>query len=431
MARGRGNPKKAQNKRYGNRPRRKGALPLDPFGLERETLIAKSGVRRVFTPHQPVSDLDLLFGRQEEVRRLIEALNTPGQHVLLYGERGVGKSSLANVVATAGRHSLRKLLFKKRCDSSDNFKTIMTGPLREVGADLTLVQVTQGDASRSSASIGSGPISIGSDASSEVVATYEASGQLSPSSVAEALSNLDAILLIDEADAIKNTDDRRRLAELIKHLSDDGSLFKVMVVGIAQTGDELTAAHPSVQRCLRETKLRRMTNAELREIVDIGSETLGLKFDPKVVSAIVELSAGYPHFTHLLALKCAEEAIVTGRKTISPEHLEEAMRLAVGDAEGTLRRQYDDAIRSVVPMYRYILMAAARFGGDEIESKGLRDEIEKITNEPISQGSLNNYLQRLVSDDGSTTVMRRLGKGHYRFTDPRMPSFVRIANQMV
>ena len=406
-------------------------MPADPFGLGRETLIAKSGVRRVFTPHQPISTLDLLFGRQEEVRRLVEALNTPGQHVLLYGERGVGKSSLANVVADAGRHNLRKLLFKKRCDSSDTFNTIMTGPLREVGADLTLVQVTQGDSSRSSAGLSAGALSFGADSASEVVATYAASGQLSPSSVAEALSDLDAILLIDEADAIKDTADRRRLAELIKHLSDDGSVFKVMVVGIAQTGDELTAAHPSVQRCLRETKLSRMTKAELREIVEIGSETLGLRFDPQVVSSIVELSAGYPHFTHLLALKCAEEAIVAGRSEIGPKHLEEAMRLAVSDAEGTLQRQYDDAIRSVVPMYRYILMAAARFGGEEIESKALRSEIEKITSEPISQGSLNNYLQRLVSDDGSTTVMRRLGKGHYSFTDPRMPSFVRIANQMI
>ena len=32
------------------------------------------------------------------VRRVIDAVNQTGQHVLIYGERGVGKTSLANVI---------------------------------------------------------------------------------------------------------------------------------------------------------------------------------------------------------------------------------------------------------------------------------------------------------------------------------------------
>ncbi|MEK7206277.1 MAG: ATP-binding protein, partial [Pseudomonadota bacterium] len=70
----------------------------DLFGLERESKIEKSGIRKIFTPHKPVESSDFFFGRQKEVQKLIEQLNTPGQHSLLYGDRGVGKSSLANVV---------------------------------------------------------------------------------------------------------------------------------------------------------------------------------------------------------------------------------------------------------------------------------------------------------------------------------------------
>lgn len=73
--------------------------PADPYGLEREVKIARSGVRNVFTPHQPVAQHTFLYGRSTAVKTLVETLNTPGQHVLLYGDRGVGKSSLANVVA--------------------------------------------------------------------------------------------------------------------------------------------------------------------------------------------------------------------------------------------------------------------------------------------------------------------------------------------
>lgn len=73
-------------------------LESDPFGNVREKLIAKSKVREIFTPSRPVRTMDLLRGRDGNVRRLIEILNTPGQHALLFGDRGVGKSSIANIV---------------------------------------------------------------------------------------------------------------------------------------------------------------------------------------------------------------------------------------------------------------------------------------------------------------------------------------------
>lgn len=405
------------------------SVPADPFGLEREQVIAASSVRAVFTPHQPVSQSTLLFGRTEEVRGLVETLNTPGQHVLLYGDRGVGKSSLANVVADVVRVAMGRTVYRKRCDSQDTFETIVQAPLKAVGADLTLTGLSTTDNIRMSGALRGGPLSAGGESSQEVLATYTATGSLSPSTVAQALRNLDALLVVDEADAIASGDDRRKLAELIKHLSDEGSAFKIMVVGIAATGGELTAAHPSVQRCLRETKLRRMRDAELEEIVTSGASALKLNFATEVTHSIVRLSAGYPHFTHLLALKCAEEAITRGRHEIRHEHLRDAMQLALTDAEGTLRRVYADSVRSASDMYRVILVAAASLTDEEFGSSELRDAIESRTSEPISQGSLNNYFQRLVSRDG-TTILRRTGQGYYRFEDPRMPSYVRIANGM-
>jgi hypothetical protein len=237
-------------------------------------------------------------------------------------------------------------------------------------------------------------------------------------------------LIIDEADAISHDTDRRQVAELIKNLSDSGSPFKIMVVGIAATGAELTAAHPSVARCLREVKLRRMARRELQEIVESGASTLDLVFEPPVVETIVKLSAGYPHFTHLLALKCAEDAIGERRARIGPENLRIALGQAVQDAEGTLRRVYSDAIRSQSDLYRQILVACASFETEEFSSADLRDAIQNVTGTPISQGSLNNYFQRLVSNTGSA-ILRRTGQGHYRFEDPRMASYVRIANEMI
>jgi Cdc6-like AAA superfamily ATPase len=392
------------------------------FGLDREKKIADSGVRNIFTPHQPISEIDLLFGRQAEVQKLVETLNTPGQHVLLYGERGVGKSSLANVVSSLLNVMLDSEVYVKRCDHSDTFESIMSRPLAAVGADLTLMQLD----SQTDNKVGGSIKVLSGEHAKSVTASYKAHHSLSPSTVAEAVQGLDALLVVDEADAIGNLEDRRKLAEVIKLLSDAGSKLKVMVVGIAATGDELTAAHPSVQRCLRETKLERMSDSELREIIDTGSQKAGLTFASKVVTSIVQLSAGYPHFTHLIALKCAEQAVAAHRRNIDESHLHEALDLAVKDAEGSLKRDFDNAVRSYgSDMYVKIVISAADIPSGEFNAATLREAIRHRTGTSISQGALNNYLKRLVSIDGST-VLTRKAKGVYCFTDPRMASFARM-----
>ena len=404
-------------------------MTVDRFGLQREGKIVKSGVRDVFTPHKPVDEIELLFGRNDEVARIIAQINTPGQHCLLYGERGVGKSSLANVlaplVAPGGN------LFAKRCDSADTFETIIELPLREVGIELGLEQRVETFERKRKFGASVKAASYERGKGSGYAETFRSPDEVSPSAAAAELTATKGLLLIDEADAISDPDDRKRLAEFIKQLSDAGASLKLLVVGIGSTATDLTAGHPSVSRCLAETKLRRLSNDELREIVTGGSQRVGLTITDGAIDTIVGCSAGYPHFTHLLTLKCAENAIADTKTKIDKDDVVAAMEAARADAEGSLKDAYDSACRSYgTDMYRVVLMAAAQLDSSEFTAEQLRGSIESITGTPISQGALNNHFQRLVADDGST-VLRRMAKGVYRFTDPRMPSYVRIANQMV
>jgi DNA polymerase III delta prime subunit len=403
----------------------------DRFGIERESRIIESGVRDVFTPHKPVNEVDLLFGRDDEVRSLIEHMNTPGQHCLLYGERGVGKSSLANVVGPILAGLLNGELMVKRCDSSDCFETIIEAPLKAVGIDLLLAEASSEESSASSVGGSLRIVEAKRNRQRAIRTTYRRPPAVSPAKAAEELRPLGALLVIDEADAIRDSADRHKLAEFIKHLSDSGASLKVLIVGIAETGQELMAAHPSVARCLSETKLGRMTESELREIVEGGASRVGLTFERDATDAIVACSAGYPHFTHLMALKCSENAIATSRSRITKNDVIEAMDAARADAEGSLKESYDAACRSYnTDMYRIVLVAAASIDAQEFSAEELRKAISTVTGEYISQGALNNYFQRLVGPTPDT-ILRRMAKGVYRFADPRMPSYVRIANKMV
>lgn len=254
-------------------------MAADLFGLERERKIEKSGVRKVFTPHQPIQDVNFLFGRQKEVQAMIEALRTPGQHAAIYGLRGVGKSSLANVseklvlsILTGGKS------YVKRCSRSDNFESIFGLPLTKLGYKPVAVQEIQELKSKGNAGLKIPIVEAGVASErthqSKIERTREV---LSPSIVADYLSDKVGIFVIDEADALVHSDDKSKIAEVVKLLSDSGSEFKIMVVGIAETCTELFAAHPSIQRCLKEIKLNRMGDDEIRLIVEGGASKLKIK----------------------------------------------------------------------------------------------------------------------------------------------------------
>jgi len=395
--------------------------------LEREKKIKESGVREVFTPHTPVQSIELFFGRQATVQKLIEHLNTPGQHALLFGDRGVGKSSLANVTTEKLIGGFMNVeLFVKRCSSQDNFQSIFAEPLMAVGHDVNLAtsEVESERTGSSGINAGFAKAGVNSKAKSKLVNSH---GPVTPSDVARLLSEREGLFYIDEADQIHSEEDQIALAETIKLLSDSNSPFKLLIVGIAETGADLYAGHRSIERCVKETKLQRMHQTEIEELISNGGKKCGLYFDVPVVKSIVKLSAGYPHFAHLLALKCAEDAIGMNRKFVNVSLLRGAIIDAVKDAEASLQRSFNLAISSPNrETIKNVLLGAARIASDqEFSTQAWRESIEEIIDDDLPAQAHRNYVRKLVSEAGDK-IIRRVRKGMYKFSDPRMPSFVKL-----
>lgn len=194
----------------------------DLFGLTRETKIINSGIREIFTPHRPIQSMDLFFGRQKEVQKIIEQVNTPGQHSLLYGERGVGKSSLANIATNLLISKLiRGKLYTKRCDSQDTFLSILAEPLTDFGIEISLGSTSEAHKQGGRAGLKIPIADAGISSERTTTKTYT-SQALTPSTVSAFLQSRHGLLYIDEIDRIKNIEDKYALAELIKLLSDNG-----------------------------------------------------------------------------------------------------------------------------------------------------------------------------------------------------------------
>lgn len=67
---------------------------MEPEQQNRIDLIAGD----VYRPGTSIKALDVFAGRKPQIRQVMDTISQEGRSVLIYGERGVGKTSLANVI---------------------------------------------------------------------------------------------------------------------------------------------------------------------------------------------------------------------------------------------------------------------------------------------------------------------------------------------
>src|SRR5438094_348692 len=83
-------------------------------------------VLEVFSPAAPITRRDFFSGRTDQLEHLLDVVAQRGQHAVVYGERGVGKTSLVTV-ATSGLVDRRTITLRVNCDGSDDFISIWRG----------------------------------------------------------------------------------------------------------------------------------------------------------------------------------------------------------------------------------------------------------------------------------------------------------------
>ena len=195
----------------------------------------RSSLREFFTPTQPITLPDLLTGRMDVLARVYEDVLLPSQHVLLYGDRGVGKTSIACVVSvlSGGMDDSPSVAIVVSCDTTDTFSTIWQKVLQEIRVP--------------SRSVGFGRKE---DAGSATRITPPES--LTPNDIRVFVDSYDKPLtvIIDEYDRVLDKDTRRLMTDIIKMFSDYSTRCSLVLVGVSQSVEELIDAHQSITRNL-------------------------------------------------------------------------------------------------------------------------------------------------------------------------------------
>jgi replication-associated recombination protein RarA len=88
---------------------------------EEKSLQRLIDLERAFSPSAPIASKELFLGRYQQIEKTCDAINERGQHFVVYGERGVGKTSLANIINSK---LTNVCVAKVTCNRGEDFKQI-------------------------------------------------------------------------------------------------------------------------------------------------------------------------------------------------------------------------------------------------------------------------------------------------------------------
>lgn len=388
---------------------------------ENNLAFAREHLDKAFTPHRPIDLPELLAGRTNLLYRANDAANTAGLHVILYGERGTGKTSIAHVLARRLQEPERqdgRRAIVVSCNSSDTYSSIW----RKVFQEILLAQRQLGFVQQVAATV-TGRLDLDENVTDPNDVRLYVGSLPNPS-----------VIFIDEFDRVEPDSDARRLmADTIKLFADTDVRSTIILVGVAESIDELIAEHQSIGRNIAQIQVEPMSVDELSEIVQKGFERTGMTSEEGLDHRIAHFSQGYPHYTHLLGLWAGRRAIEANQMHVTRGDLDKAIPDALDNASGSVRSEYAQAVASgrKDTLYKQVLLACALAPKDTLGrffAIDVRTPLRKITGHDYNTGAYQGHLAKFCEADRGPVLKRTGKRRNYRwqFVNPQLIPFVHL-----
>lgn len=375
------------------------------MGISDAKLVKIRKLNAVFTPSTPVSQRKAFAGRINQIVQVTGAVSQPGKHIVLYGERGVGKTSLANILSEllgfAGS-SPRDPAVRVNCSVEDNFTTVWSRVFSELDLDIP--------------------------------EKWNFSTP-SPDEIRQILASVDppTVIVVDEYDRLEDDSALSLMADTIKSLSDHGVATKLVLVGVSDSIEQLIGEHESVRRAIEEVAMPRMANREIAELVLEGFQELEISVADSAVGRIVRLAEGLPTYAHSLSLEAGKLSLENDESHVRLEHVERAARELVQSPHSS-RAAYLKATQSPRPenLFAQVLAACALADKDELgyfTPTDVKEPLSKIRGKSYDIPAFSRHLSEFLSEHRGFVLQRKgeARKYRYRFKDPLMQPFAIMA----
>ncbi len=316
-----------------------------------DNILEKSN--EIFLPGSPIKNRRYLVGREQEIYDLQRTLRQAGQHAIVIGDRGVGKTSLVKQVLADKEYND----VWRGCEPGLTFNLAFRDLLRYCGIDFRdseeINETTVEGGIKGSVFVAEGSGKI-SEKHSEKHITSSLT-DITSWDVFKALEKFSPkrfILVLDEYDAVHRSEYphlfHRKVAYAMKHLADhnDKCDSRVVVVGVASTSAELLGKHESIQRSAREIYLRTLKREHILDFLETAENDIGIEFEFDVKMSLAYGSLGFPYYVHLVGLECVEAMVSRDRK---------AKKVTLSDFERANINAVEQAFRSQLSKYEAIL----------------------------------------------------------------------------
>jgi energy-coupling factor transporter ATP-binding protein EcfA2 len=355
-------------------------------------------VEEVFTPSTPVSHPDAFSGRHTAIERLTTTLRQRGQHVVIFGERGTGKTSLAQVAIASLNAPLTSVIVAT--DEADTFTTLWQSALTQLRGSLAMPQ-------------------------------HATESPVSPVSLLElfrsATKDVPTAIVFDD---FQNADDKIRttMTETLQLLQAAYLPVTLVFAGVGETTAALLPATTELAAARHDITVPRMNDEERFETILRGFVQLGLTADDEVVERIAQLSLGLPRHLHALCLSIAGAAIDSGLTTLGTEQLETAVATVVEQAPTSLVEAYLHAtVRARRGIYPEILVACtltAHHPDGSFLVSDVRDTLQRMVRREV-RGLTNQIGALTEAGRGSVLIKRGAGAtATYRFVNPLLEPYI-------
>ena len=367
-------------------------------------------LRTAYTPAQPIIDRRMFAGRTRVLTQLIRSLEDERLHTVIYGERGLGKTSLLHVLTQAARDARYQVVYVT-CSAGSTFDDVM----RTVAENIPLLYHADHGPTSAEAERGD---SFATLLGPDTVTVRGASDLLGK------INGTRVLVVLDEFDRAESDLFRRSIAELVKSLSDRSVRVQFVIAGVAANFNELVANVPAIQRNISAFHVPKMSPVEVRELIKKGEPVTGIAFDDGAVEAIVTRSIGFPSLASLLSHRAGLNAIDRGSNTVTFDDVAAATSESVDDAHTRLSRrsQLDIAkrIASGALGALGVIAGAAQSAGGAFTV----EDVNTLHADPADIAAARVLLDRLTANDVLVeTIEDEFGKT-YNFREFSMPVYL-------
>ena len=353
----------------------------------------------------PIRSIQHLKGREQQLEEIERALFAVGRHIFIFGDRGVGKSSLAATAAYQYQSPDAEPIFVSG-SPDDTFQSVIANiAVQALGRSKVENRKNQESASIEFRGL---KWSTGYEVSTiDLGAQIKSIGDATELLKQVALKHSDKpTVVLDEFDTIPDPAERAKFASLLKQLGDQSVNIKFFITGIGTSCQELLGAHQSAHRQLATIELHRLGWEGRREIVQDAAMVFGLELDDNVNWRIAMISDGYPYYVHLIIENMLWAAFDSDNDEpmLGVDEFHAGLRAAVTKTNAELRMPYekavlqrapefedvvwstadgDDLFRSLDSMYSsYLRVVADRDGRPEVDRSKYADIVRKLKDAP-------------------------------------------------